>query len=54
MLGILFLFLSVCLVGVAYAAARAGGGAWVIAAASFAIAVWLGNAGIGMLRRVRR
>ena len=54
MLGILFLFLSVCLLGVAYAAARAGGGAWVIAAASLAIAVWLGNAGIGMLRRARR
>jgi hypothetical protein len=53
-LGILFLFLSVCLLGVAYAAALAGGGAWVIATASLAIAVWLGNAGIGMLRRARR
>jgi hypothetical protein len=53
-LGTLFLFLAVCFVGVAYAAARAGGGAWVIAAASLAIAFWLGNAGIGMLRRARR
>jgi len=53
-LGILFVFLCVCFVGVAYGAARAGGGAWVIAAASLAIAVWLGNAGVGMLRRARR
>jgi hypothetical protein len=53
-LGILFLFLGVCLLGVAYAAARAGGGAWVIALAAGAIAVWLGNAGLAMLRRGRR
>jgi hypothetical protein len=53
-LGILFLFLSVCLLGVAYAAARAGGGAWVIAGAALVIAAWLGSAGIGILRRARR
>jgi hypothetical protein len=53
-LGLLFVFLSVCFIGVAYAAARAGGEAWIIAAAAVAIALWLGNAGIGLLRRARR
>ena len=53
-LGILFLFLCVCLLGVAYAAARAGGSAWIIAAAAVAIALWLGNAGVAMLRRWHR
>jgi hypothetical protein len=42
------------LLGVGYAAARAGGGAWVIAVAAVAIALWLGNAGLAMLRRARR
>ncbi len=53
-LGLLFVFLSVCLLGVAYAAARAGGGMWVIAVSALAIAVWLGNAGLTLLRRARR
>ena len=53
-LGILFMFLCVCMLGVGYAAARAGGGAWVIAVAAVAIALWLGNAGIAMLRRSHR
>ena len=53
-LGVLFMFLSVCLLGVGYAAARAGGGAWVIAVASVAIALWLGNAGLSILRRSHR
>jgi hypothetical protein len=53
-LGILFVFLCVCLLGVGYAAARAGGGAWVIAVAALAIALWLGNAGLAILRRSHR
>ena len=53
-LGLLFVFLAVCFLGVAYTAARAGGGAWVIAAAAFAIALWLGSAGISILRRSHR
>jgi hypothetical protein len=53
-LGILFLFLSVCLFGVGYAAARAGGGAWVIAIAAAGIAVWLGTTGLAILRRSHR
>ena len=53
-LGVLFLFLSICLLGVAYSAARAGGGAWVITVAAVVIAVWLGNAGLHLLRRARR
>ena len=53
-LGILFLFLCAALLGVAYAAARAGGGAWVIAVAAVAIGFWLGNAGISILRRSHR
>jgi hypothetical protein len=53
-LAFLFLVLCVCLLGVGYAAARAGGGAWVIAVAAVAIALWLGNAGLAMLRRSHR
>ena len=53
-LGFLFLFLCICLLGVGYAAARAGGGAWVIAVAAVGIALWLGNAGLAMLRRSHR
>ena len=53
-LGILFLFLSICLFGVGYAAARAGGGAWVIAMAAAAIAVWLGTTGLAILRKSHR
>jgi hypothetical protein len=52
--GILFMFLCVCFLGVGYAAARAGGGAWVIAVAAVAIALWLGNAGLAILRRSYR
>jgi len=53
-LGLLFMFLCVCLLGVGYSAARAGGGAWVIAVAAVAIALWLGNAGLAILRRSHR
>ena len=50
-LGLLFVFLSICLLGVAYAAARAGGGAWVIAVCAVGIAVWARSA--AMLDAVR-
>ena len=53
-LGLLFLFLSVCLIGVGYAAARAGGTAWIIAGAAVLIALWLGQSGIALLKRARR
>jgi hypothetical protein len=53
-LAVLFLFLCVALLGVAFEAARAGGGAWVIAVAAVAVALWLGNLGVTILRRARR
>jgi hypothetical protein len=53
-LGLLFLVLGACLLGVAFAAARAGGGAWVIAAAAVVIALWLLNSAFAILRRARR
>jgi len=53
-LGFLFLFLCVALLGVAYTAARAGGGAWVVAVAAVALAFWLGSLGVKILRRPRR
>jgi hypothetical protein len=53
-LGLLFLFLGASLLGVAFAAARAGGGAWVVAAAAVVIALWLLNTSFAMFRRARR
>jgi hypothetical protein len=53
-LGFLFLVLCIALLGVGYAAARAGGGAWVIAAAATGLALWLGSLGVKILRRARR
>jgi hypothetical protein len=53
-LGFLFLALCVALLGIAYEAARAGGGAWVIAAAATGLALWLGSLGVKILRRARR
>jgi len=53
-LGLLFLALSICLLGIGYEAARAGGGAWVIAAAAVGLALWLGSLGLKILRRARR
>ena len=52
-LGFLFLFLGACLFGVAFAAARAGGGAWVIAAGALVIALWLFNSAFAIFRRAR-
>ena len=53
-LGFLFLGLCVALLGIAYAAARAGGGAWVIALAAVGLALWLGSLSLKILRRARR
>jgi hypothetical protein len=42
-LGVLFLVLAVGLAAIAIFAGGAGGGAWVIAVASGALAVWMGE-----------
>ena len=42
-LAILFLALAVCFAAIAIFAGSAGGGAWVIAIASGALAVWMGE-----------
>jgi hypothetical protein len=49
-LGVLFLFLGIGFVAIALFAARAGGGAWVIAVASGALAVWMGELAYRALR----
>jgi hypothetical protein len=40
-LGALFLVLTVLFAGVAYAAARAGSAAWIVAGAAALLAVWM-------------
>jgi hypothetical protein len=42
-LGVLFLVLAVGFAAIAIFAGSAGGGAWVIAVASSALAVWMGE-----------
>jgi hypothetical protein len=49
-LGALFFLLAVGLAAVAIFAARAGGGAWVIAVAGAALALWMGELAYRMLR----
>jgi hypothetical protein len=49
-LGVLFLLLAAAFLGVAYAAARAGGAAWVIAVVAALIGVWLGEQALRALR----
>jgi hypothetical protein len=49
-LGGLFLLLATGFAAVAVFAALAGGGAWVIAAASGVLAAWIGDLGFRMLR----
>ena len=49
-LGALFLFLALAFAGVTYAAARAGGPAWVIAAAAAVLALWMAELAYRMLR----
>jgi hypothetical protein len=53
-LGLLFIFLSACFLGLAYAAATAGKVAgWVVAVAAVALAIWLCNLAITLMRRRR-
>jgi hypothetical protein len=49
-LGILFLLLAVGFAAIALFAARAGGGAWVIALAGVALALWMGELAYRTLR----
>jgi hypothetical protein len=49
-LGALFLLLAACFAGMAVWAARAGGGAWIIAAAAGLLALWLGEQAFRALR----
>ena len=49
-LGALFLLLTLGFAGVGYAAARAGGAAWVVALAAAALAVWMAELAFRALR----
>ncbi len=53
MLGLLFLLLAGGLIGIAVAAAGAGGRAWVIALAAIALGIWMGQLALKALRRAR-
>ncbi len=48
--GVLFILLAAGFAGIAFAAARAGGPAWVVAAAAAFIAVWFGEQALRALR----
>ena len=51
-LGALFLLIAAAFAGIAFAAAKAGGGAWVIAGAAGVLALWMfGLAGRGLRAR---
>ena len=43
--------LSLAFAGIAIGAARAGGGAWIIAVTAAVLAFWLGSLSLGSLRR---
>ncbi|HEY7003404.1 MAG TPA: hypothetical protein VH281_03920 [Gaiellaceae bacterium] len=49
-LGTLFVVLALGFAAIAVFAGRAGGGAWVIAVAGAALAVWMGELAYRMLR----
>ena len=49
-LGALFLVLAVGFAGIGFAAARAGGAAWVVALAAGALAVWMAELTFRALR----
>jgi hypothetical protein len=52
--GLLFVFLAACFLGLAVAAGAHGGATgWVIALAGFAVAAWFGEAAFRMSRRRR-
>ncbi len=53
MLGLLFLLIAGGLIGIAVAAAGAGGRAWVIALAAIALGIWMGQLALKALRRAR-
>jgi hypothetical protein len=53
-LGILFVFLGACFLGLALSAVRAGNTTgWVVFVAALAVAVWFGDAAFRILRRRR-
>jgi hypothetical protein len=49
MLGVLFLFLAVFFVGIAFTAIKAGGSALVIGIAAAVLALWIGTLGLRAL-----
>ncbi|MBW3593313.1 MAG: hypothetical protein KY396_06445 [Actinobacteria bacterium] len=49
-LGALFLLLAIGFAGVGFAAARAGGAAWVVALAAAVLAVWMAELAFRALR----
>lgn len=51
-LGALFFLIAAGFAGIAYAAAREGGGAWVVGAASTVLALWMGGLALGVFRRL--
>jgi len=53
MLGLLFLLLAGGLIGIAVAAAGAGGRAWVVALPAIALGLWMGQLALRALRRAR-
>jgi hypothetical protein len=54
-LGVLFLFLAVFFIGIAFTAVRAGGSVVVIGVAALVLALWIGSFGLRALlvRRAR-
>lgn len=52
-LGLLFGLLAAALIGIAVAAAGAGGRAWVVALAAVVLGGWLGQLALRLLRRRR-
>ena len=53
LLGVLFLLIAGALIGIAVAAAGAGGRAWVIALAAIALGLWMGQLALRALGRSR-
>jgi hypothetical protein len=50
-LGFLFLFFAACFLGIAVAAAGAGGRAWVVALPACVLGLWMGSMALRALRR---
>jgi hypothetical protein len=49
MLGVLFLFLAIFFIGIAFTAVKAGGSALVIGIAAAVLALWIGTLGLRAL-----